>query len=204
MSCLSLTNLTGSTAVQSLPLPTAEIWRGVWRCLAQSQGAESTSTSTWLVASARRNQTLPQAAAKETSCVHILSQHLHPKPCHFYSALHPKGSLVGSWGRPRNSASSIGVEEQRAGCTIPSPSAGQGGHPGSLAPGSACWGSCSCCSHPTVTPQLSHHCLDVSPRSSPPRHPHTPSSSELPSCHPSVPGLSSGLPSWLFWKHFLK
>lgn len=95
MSCLSLTNLTGSTAVQSLPLPTAEIWRGVWRCLAQSQGAESTSTSTWLVASARRNQTLPQAAAKETSCVHILSQHLHPKPCHFYSALHPKGSLVG-------------------------------------------------------------------------------------------------------------
>lgn len=58
-SCLSLTNLPGSAAVQSVPLPAAEIWRGVWRCLAQSQGVEPIGTSTWLAASGRRNQNHP-------------------------------------------------------------------------------------------------------------------------------------------------
>lgn len=197
-SCLSLTNLTASTAVQSLLLPTAEIWRGVWRGLAQSQGAESTRTSTWLATSARRKQTLPQAAAKETSCVHILSQHLHPKPCHFYSALHPQG-LPGGWD-PGALPAALGWRSRGQGAPSPALLLGREDILASLAPGSACWASCSCCSHPTVTPQL------PITASMCPQAPHPRGTPTLPPAVSSLPAtlLLPGLPSWLFWKHFLK
>lgn len=43
-----------------IPLPTAEIWRGVWRCLAQSQCLGSTRKPTWLATLGKRNQTPPK------------------------------------------------------------------------------------------------------------------------------------------------
>lgn len=119
----------------------------------------------------------PQTAAKETSSVHILS-HSICTPNHVISTVPfiPEGSLMGGKAQELpSSACSIRVEEQRGGCTIPSPSAGQGGHPGFFGTWFClAWACCCCCSHPTMTSQLPHHCLDVSPSPSPPRHPMLP------------------------------
>lgn len=123
----------------------------------------------------------PQAAAKETSSVHILS-HSICTPNHVISTVPfiPKGSLMGGKAQELpSSACSIGVEEQRGGCTIPSPSAGQGGHPGFFGTWFClAWASCCCCcSHPPMRSQLPHHCLGVSPSPSPLRRPVLPSQS---------------------------
>lgn len=204
MSCLSLTNLTGSAAVQPLPLPTAEIWRGVWRCLAQSQGIESTSTSIWLATSRRRNQTLPQAAAKETSCAHILSHMIcTPNPVISTVPFIPKAPC---WvGRRRSSACSVGVEEQRTGLTIPSPPAGQGGHPGFFGTWFCLLGLLHLLQPPPYDIPAAPSLPQCVPKALAPKAPPTlpPAVSSLPATL-LLPGLSSGLSSCLFWKHFLK
>lgn len=170
------------------PAHSWDFWRGVWRCLAQSQGVESTGII------GKEKPDPPQAAAKETSSVLTLSPSICT-PNHVISTVPfiPKGSLVGGKTQELSpSAAASGWRSRGEGAPSPSLLLGREDILASLAPGSACWASCCCWSHPTMTSQLSHHCLNMSPSPSPLRHPTSPPAvSSLPATL-LLPGLSRG------------
>lgn len=78
------------------PAHSWDFWRGVWRCLAQSQGVESTGII------GKEKPDPPQAAAKETSSVLTLSPSICT-PNHVISTV-PSSPRAPWWvGRPRSS-----------------------------------------------------------------------------------------------------
>lgn len=161
--------------------------------------------ATWLATSGRRNQTpLPKLLLRKPALSSSSLTATAPQTISFLQCL---SSPRAPWwvGRPR---SSLALLQHWGG--------GAEGRVHHLEP--FCWAgraswlpwllvlpvlSCCCSSQPTVTSQLPHHCLDVSPS---PRGTPTfpPAVSSLPATL-LLPGLSSGKGcSCLFWKYFLK
>lgn len=156
----------GSAAVQSLPLPTAEICRGVWRCLAQlrvlSPQAHPCGWQHWGGGTRNPLKLLLRKAALSTSSLTAPA----PQAMSFLQCLSSQG-LPAGWedpgALPLSAASGWGSRGE--GAAPPALLLGREDILAPLAPGSACWA----CSHPTVTPQLPHPCLDVSPSPSTPQ-----------------------------------
>lgn len=127
VSCPSLTNLAGLTAVQSLPLPTAAV-----------RSSETFSSAPSAFSPRASGVTPHQADAKETSSVPILPPSIHTQTTHDISTVPfiPKGSPLG--GKEAKSwelslfAPCIRLEEQRE--DAPSPALLLG-IPAAFAPG---------------------------------------------------------------------
>lgn len=194
MSCLSLTKLAGSTAVQSLPLPTAAIGVELRDVYLSSQCIRSISTST-PVGSIRH---APQADAKETGSIPILLHNINT-PKHSNSAFHPQGPLLG------------GKEKKAWELSALHPASGWRSRGRVHHPQPFCWARgtsllllhslalacCCCCSHCILTawpPQQSPLCPQT-PHHRDPCAPSTPAPSPLAVSVIVLPFCSLGFPS---------